>query len=338
LVVLGLILILLPHPKILFQNMFGAGNWPTVQNLIFGIAIAALCFTGVESVSQHGEETRHPEKRMPQAYMLMIVVVLVLFAGVSLVALSAMTPQVLGDPVNGWARDPVAGIASGISQVISPAEIAGRLNAGPEVTIIVSWLLSGVRNALPVLVAVLAATILLVATNAGLLGISRLTYNLSSRHQLPATLGRVHYRFRTPYIAIILFCVIALVLLIPGFFSPVLFKDLGALYVFGSLLCFALAHAAILALRVRKPALTRPFKLGLNLKIKGRELPLTAILGFLSTSAIWFVIMIIQPYSRWAGLLWMVAGFLIYYFYRRWKGIPLGHFEEKPPGIPKRPG
>jgi APA family basic amino acid/polyamine antiporter len=338
LVVLGLILILLPHPKILFQNMFGAGNWPTVQNLIFGIAIAALCFTGVESVSQHGEETRHPEKRMPQAYMLMIVVVLVLFAGVSLVALSAMTPQVLGDPVNGWARDPVAGIANGISQVISPAEIAGRLNAGPEVTIIVSWLLRGVRNALPVLVAVLAATILLVATNAGLLGISRLTYNLSSRHQLPATLGRVHYRFRTPYIAIILFCVIALVLLIPGFFSPVLFKDLGALYVFGSLLCFALAHAAILALRVRKPALTRPFKLGLNLKIKGRELPLTAILGFLSTSAIWFVIMIIQPYSRWAGLLWMVAGFLIYYFYRRWKGIPLGHFEEKPPGIPKRPG
>jgi APA family basic amino acid/polyamine antiporter len=171
------------------------------------------------------------------------------------------------------------------------------------------------------------------------MGISRLAFNLSSHHQLPELLSHTHHRFRTPYIAIVLFCIVALVLLVPGFFSPSFFKDLGALYVFGSLLCFALAHAAILALRIRKPALTRPFKLGLNLKIKGRELPLTAILGLLATSAIWFVIMIIQPYSRWAGLLWMVAGFAIYYFYRRIKGMPLGHFEEKlpAPDTPKRP-
>jgi APA family basic amino acid/polyamine antiporter len=339
LVIAGVVLILIPHPTVLLQNMFGSGNWPALSNMILGIALAALCFTGVESVSQHGEETRQPERRMPQAYILMIVVVLVLFAGISLVALSAMTPQVLGDPVNGWARDPVAGIANGISQVISPEEMAGRITSGVELRIILTWIFAGIRNILPIMVAVLAATILLVATNAGLLGISRLTYNLSSRHQLPAILGRVHYRFRTPYIAIILFCVIALALLIPGFFSPSFFSDLGALYVFGSLLCFALAHAAILALRVRKPALTRPFRLGWNIKIKRRELPVTAFLGLLATSAIWFVIIVIQPYSRWAGLLWMVVGLAIYFFYRRSKGIPLGHFEEKPPasGILKRP-
>jgi APA family basic amino acid/polyamine antiporter len=339
LIIAGVVLILIPHPAVLLQNMFGSGNWPSAGNMILGIALAALCFTGVESVSQHGEETRQPERRMPQAYILMIVVVLILFAGVSLVALSAMTPQVLGDPVNGWARDPVAGIANGISQVISPEEMAGRITSGVELRIILTWIFAGIRNILPIMVAVLAATILTVATNAGLLGISRLTYNMSSRHQLPATLGRVHHYFRTPYIAIILFCMVVLALLIPGFSSASFFSDLGALYVFGSLLCFALAHAAILALRVRKPALTRPFKLGWNIKIKGRELPFTAILGAVATSAIWFVIIVIQPYSRWAGLLWMVAGFLIYYFYRRWKGIPLGHFEEKPPtpGILKRP-
>jgi APA family basic amino acid/polyamine antiporter len=57
LVVLGAILILRPHPEVLLQHMFGQGNWPSTQGLIFGIALAALCFTGVESVSQHGEET-----------------------------------------------------------------------------------------------------------------------------------------------------------------------------------------------------------------------------------------------------------------------------------------
>lgn len=328
LVLLGVILILIPKPLVLFQHMFGEGNWPSAQNLIFGIALAALCFTGVESVSQHGEETRRPEKRMPQAYILMIVVVLVIFGGVSLVAMTAMTPQALGDPVTGWARDPIAGIASSISSVISPEEIAGNITSEPALAIVLTWLLTGVRNVLPVLVAILAATILLTATNAGLLGISRLTYNLSSHRQLPASLSRVHGRFRTPYIAIILFCLIALLVLSPGFLPgvfPEFFTDLGALYVFGSLLCFALAHAAILALRVRRPDLPRPFKLWGNIRVNDRELPLTTILGLIGTLAVWVVVLIIQPYSRWAGLIWTGGGLIIYCIYRWTQHLPLTH-------------
>ena len=305
LVVLGITLILAVNPGVLFQNMFGQGNWPSMQNLVFGIAIAALCFTGVESVSQHGEETRHPEKKMPQAYILMIVAVLVLFAGISIVALSAMTPQILGDPVNGWARDPIAGIAANL-----PSETLQDIFAP--------------------LVAILAATILLTATNAGLLGISRLAFNMSSHHQLPATLSRVHHHFRTPYIAIILFCLIALLVLIPGFFATNFFADLGALYVFGSLLCFALAHAAILRLRMKKPEMPRPFKLGGNIRIKGQELPMTAILGLIATSLIWIIVIITQPYSRWFGMGWLVVGLIIYSLYR-WKAhLPLTHLPKKP--------
>ncbi len=333
LVVLGITLILAVNPAVLFQNMFGPGNWPSINNLILGVALAALCFTGVESVSQHGEETRQPEKRMPQAYILMIIVVLVLFAGISIVALSAMTPQVLGDPVNGWARDPVAGIASAVSLALSPEEIAAKVSSEPAVTIVLTWLLAWVRKALPVLVAVLAASILLIATNAGLLGISRLTYNLSTHHQLPVTLSRVHSHFRTPYIAIILFCVVTLVLLVSGFFSSSFFSDLGALYVFGSLLCFALAHVSILALRIKRPDMPRPFKLGLNLRIRGWKLPLTTILGLIATSVILLIIMIIQPYSRWVGTAWMVFGLIIYYvyyFYRRRQRMPLAKPEDEP--------
>jgi APA family basic amino acid/polyamine antiporter len=306
LVILGITLILAVNPGVLFQHMFGEGNWPTTQNLIFGIALAALCFTGVETVSQLAEETRLPAKKVPQAYILMIIVVLVLFAGISIVALSAMTPQLLGDPVNGWARDPIAGIAANLPSATLQAIFAP-------------------------LVAILAATIMLVSTNAGLLGISRLTFNLSSHHQLPATLSRVHHRFRTPYLAIILFCLIALVVLTPGFFATNFFADLGALYVFGSLLCFALAHAAILGLRVRKPELPRPFKLGWNIRIKGQELPMTAILGLIATSVIWIIVITTQPFSRWAGMGWMAAGLIIYCLYR-WKAhLPLTH-------IPKKPG
>jgi APA family basic amino acid/polyamine antiporter len=295
-VILGIVLILSVNPGVLVQHMFGAGNWPTTPNLIMGIAIAALCFTGVETVSQLAEETRKPAERIPRTYILMTVAVLVLFAGISIVALSAMTPQVLGDPVNGWARDPVAGIAANL-----PSET--------------------LRSIFAPLVAVLAASILLTATNAGLLGISRLTFNLSSHKQLPVSLGRIHSRFRTPYVGIILFCTISVAMLTPGFFSTNFFSDLGALYVFGSLLCFALAHAAILNLRIRKPDLPRPFKLRLNIRLKGRDLPLTAILGLVTTTSIWVVVMVTQPFSRNAGFLWMAGGLVLYgiYYLYRWR-------------------
>jgi APA family basic amino acid/polyamine antiporter len=316
LVFLGIILIMLPNPTVLSQHMFGTGNWPSIQNMIFGIALAALCFTGVETVSQLADETRQPQRRIPQAYILMVFIVLLLFAGISIVALSAMTPQELA---NQWGRDPIAGIANSISTVMSPAEMAGKITSEPAAVIVLTWLFNGVRSVLPVLVAVLAGSILFTATNAGLLGISRLTYNMSSHRQLPTTLSHVHHRLRTPYLAIVLFGLLALLVLVPGFFSPDFFTDLGALYVFGSLLTFALAHAAILALRIRQPDMHRPFKLALNIKIGRHKLPLTAILGLVSTLAIWVIILIIQPNSRWAGLAWMTLGLVIYYIYQRSK-------------------
>ncbi|MFH0768646.1 MAG: APC family permease [Chloroflexota bacterium] len=308
LVLLGALLILGPNPGVLFEHMFGAGNWPTTQNLVFGIAIAALCFTGVETVSQLAEETRQPQKRVPRAYILMIVTVIVLFAGISLVALSAMTPQVLGDPVGGWARDPVAGIAANL-----PSETLQSIFAP--------------------LVALLAASILLTASNAGLMGISRLSFNMASHNQLPAVFGRIHQRFRTPHWAIIFFSILSFVMLAPGFFNPTFFTDLGALYVFGSLLCFAMAHLAILGLRIRFPEMPRPFKLRLNVKFKGKELPLTAIIGLIATTTIWLVVIVTQPYSRWAGIIWMVIGLVLFYIYRRRNGMSLLHTGRKPDDV-----
>jgi APA family basic amino acid/polyamine antiporter len=291
LVILGIILILAVHPHVLIEHMFGVGNWPTTSKLVYGIAIAALCFTGVETVSQLAEETKRPAQRIPRAYIIMIVAVLVLFAGISIVALGSMTPQVLGDPVNGWARDPVAGIAANL----------------PNVTL---------QHIFAPLVAVLAASILLTATNAGLLGISRLAFNLSSHKQLPDLFGKVHKRFKTPYFSIMFFCTLSILLLAPGFAKPTFFEDLGSLYVFGSLLTFALAHAAIILLRVRKPDLPRPFRIPGNFKVAGKELPIISVLGLLSTLSIWVVVIILQPFSRWAGIIWMLLGLTLYFVYK----------------------
>lgn len=285
LVVIGFIVLF--NPTVLLHRIID--NWPTTENLALGIAMASIAYTGVETVSQMAEETKQPEIRVPRALIMMIVAVLVIFAGISLVSLSAMTPQELASE---WSRDPVAGIAANL-----PIEL--------------------ISTVLKPLIALLAGTILLIATNAGLIGISRLSFSLARRELVPSVLSRVHPTFKTPYVSIILYSCIAILLLIPGFFDSQVFEDMGALYTFGSLLSFMFAHASILILRIRKPELPRPFKLGFNIKIMRYQLPVSALIGLIATATIWVIILNTQPYSRWVGTAWMVVGIIIYYFYRR---------------------
>ncbi len=314
LVVMGIIFILWANPQVLVQNMFGPGNVPNFEGFIMGVALAALCFTGVETISQLAEETKRPGIRIPRAYFLLIFVVLLLFAGISVVALATMTPHVLGDPINGWAKDPIAGIAANMPNQL-------------------------VRDIFEPLVALLAASILLTGTNAGLIGISRLSFNMSRNNLIPPSLARVHSRFRTPYVSIIFFCVIVVILLIPGFFNPLFFVDLSGLYVFGSLLGFSLAHASIIGLRIFQPFKPRPFMIRGNISLGIRKIPLIAVFGLLATLSIWILIVITQPFSRWVGFTWMIAGFLLFYLFRRYRHLPflsklgdkVGKSSEQPP-------
>jgi APA family basic amino acid/polyamine antiporter len=284
LVVIGFILLF--NPAVVFRRI--VDNWPTMDNFVIGIALATIAYTGIETMSQMAEETKRPETSVPRALVMMIVAVLVIFAGISLVSLSAMPVEELASE---WARDPVAGIAFYI-----PLEI--------------------IRVILKPLIAVLAGTILLIATNAGLIGISRLAFSQGTHKLVPPALSRVHKRFKTPYISIIIFSLIAIVVLVPGFFAADVFANMGALYAVGSLLAFMFSHASIIGLRIKKPEIPRPFKLGWNIRIKGRELPVSAMIGLAATAAIWLLILVTEAYSRWVGLGWMVLGLIIFFIYR----------------------
>lgn len=331
LLIVVLALLILFNPTVFWERV--TGYWPTTPNLIFGIAIAAIAFTGLETVSQMAEETRRPQVRAPRALGLMTIAVLVIFSGISVSAFSAMTPPELGSH---WAADPVAGVAHALSVAIVPDELARGWFSEPAHQVALAWVLGGLRNLLPVLVALLAGTILFIATNAGLLGISRLAFSLGRFQLIPEALSRVHPRFNTPYIAIAAFGLVALLIQVPGFFGPDVFVNLGGLYAFGSMLSFALAHLSILALRVKKPDFPRPFRLGWNVRINDRELPVTAIFGLLGTSVIWIIVVIMQPYSRWVGFGWILVGLGIYFLLRRLKRPLRGQMVGSPTGVTGR--
>jgi basic amino acid/polyamine antiporter, APA family len=307
------------NPQLIWERI--TNYWPAPQDLLFSVAIAAIAFTGLETISQMAAETKRPTVRAPKALILVVVVVLVIFAGISFSAFSTMTP---GELANNWMTDPIAGIAHKISVGLSSQDLANKYFSLDSHKQVLIWFIDAVKTCLPVLIAMLAAVILLIATNAGLLGISRLAFSMSRVKLLPEIMGRVHAKSKTPYFSIILFACIAIVLQTPGFFVMNIYSHLGGLYAFGSMLSFALAHASIIVLRIKEPDRARPFKLRWNIRVKGKDLPVTALLGLIGTFAIWLVVIIMQDYTRWVGFAWLLVGVFVYWYTKiRTKNVAL---------------
>src|SRR5207245_5549622 len=103
-------------------------------------------------------------------------------------------------------------------------------------------------QAAKIYVGLLAATILFIATNAGVIGASRITYAMSSYRQLPDVFRRLHPRFKTPWLSLVVFAgFVSILVILPGKTN-----FLGTMYSFGAMLSFTIAHAAVISLRIRR--------------------------------------------------------------------------------------
>src|SRR5438132_9526843 len=87
LVGLGIVLVLNPS---LLVNQVHFGTAPTWSRLIFALSVAMVAYTGIETVSNMAEEAEEPGKQVPKAVNLVVIAVLAVYAGISVVALSAL--------------------------------------------------------------------------------------------------------------------------------------------------------------------------------------------------------------------------------------------------------
>ena len=296
LVVIGIALVL--NPEVLAENI----NWgvaPTWGNFALGIAIGMIAYTGIETLSNMSEEARDAARTVPRAMGLVLIAVLTLFLLIPMVALSAMPVVQEGgryttELATTYAENPMLGIVDNLG------------------------LSAGVTDALRVYVGVLAAVILTIATNAGLIGLSRITFSMGQYRQLPEIVRSIHPRFHTPYVAIILFGAVSAVALLPGETEL-----LATMYSFGAMLSFTVAHAAVVQLRRKVPDDQRPWKPPLNLRIRGTALPVTALIGGLGTFSAWIVVMALNTRTLVIGSIWMALGICLYVIYRRRQGLRL---------------
>jgi APA family basic amino acid/polyamine antiporter len=298
---IGVVLVL--NPALLVHQVH-LGSTPSYSHLIFALSLAMLAYTGIETVSNMAEEARDPGRDVPRAVNYILIAVLGVYAGMTVVALSALpvvghgphayTPLGQTPAQGGYQNDPVLGIIS-------------HLGLAP-----------GVTHVLRYYVGVLAATILFIATNAGLIGISRLSWSLAEHRQIPGIFAQLHPKHRTPWFTIVVFSVFAGILLIPGKTD-----FLGNLYSYGAMLSFTIAHAAVVALRIKEPERERPYRIGVNVRFRGAAIPISAVIGGIGTFAAWVSVLALHVDARYVGTAWMVVGLIGYVIYRRRQGMDL---------------
>jgi APA family basic amino acid/polyamine antiporter len=253
-----------------------------------------VAYTGIETISNMAEEAQDYGRTIPRSIAGVVIAVIAIYAFLPSVALSAM-PVVNGhtELATTYAADPILGVVKNID-------------------------LGALQKPAEIYVGILAATILFIATNAGVIGVSRLTYSMGQHRQLPERLRQLHPKYRTPYIAIIVFGVIAILTILPGEAD-----FLGKMYAFGAMLSFTIAHLAVIKLRKKEPDRERPYRGPGQIKVAGREWPLFAVFGGLGTGIAWVVVTVLNISTLIFGTIWLAVGITTYVLYRRYQGLTL---------------
>jgi basic amino acid/polyamine antiporter, APA family len=301
LVALGFFLILSPH--ILLHNVH-LGVAPSWSAFLLAIPVGMIAYTGIETVSNLAEEARDPVRTIPKSISWVAIAVFAIYFTLPWVALSAMpvvhhgshyVTQLGQDPPHGFKNDPVLGLVENLG------------------------LHGAVLAVIKVYVGILAATILFIATNAGVIGASRITYAMASYRQLPEVFRRLHPKLKTPWLALVVFAGIgSSIFLLSGQVD-----FLGRMYAFGAMLSFTIAHASVIALRVRARGEELEWQARPNLRLAGIDWPVFAVVGGLGTGAAWLVVVVQDAPTRYAGLAWLIAGAVFYVLYRGRLHVPL---------------
>jgi APA family basic amino acid/polyamine antiporter len=243
------------------SGRFGEFGW---SGVLRGSGVIFFAFIGFDAVSTAAQEAKNPQRDMPRGILLSLVICTALYIATALV---------------------LTGIIH-YTKLNVPAPIADGVDA-----IGLSWLKPVVKLGA---IAGLSSTMLVM-----LLGQPRIFYSMSRDGLLPPLFGRVHPRFKTPYVTTALTGVV--VALVAGLFPIATLTQLTAM---GTLLAFVMVSIGVWMLRRTSPELHRPFKTP--------WMPWVPILGAL----ICLAQMAGLPGTTWIRLIiWLVVGLAIYFLY-----------------------
>ena len=315
------------RPHLLIHNM--QMHWPSPYQLMLGTSLAIISFVGLESISQAAQETQRPASIIPRTSVALILTILIFALAYSNLALGLQPwhpiVDAAGHPAQFWQIFPNNPDNQGKAVALLAAQVPYY----------------GAFAAL--YVPILGAILLLISSNSGVFGSSRIAYAMSSSNLLPSLFQRVNARYRTPVVSIVFFGSIALLELVfaaapalmPIFARPYAhffhgesgLDFLADLYAFGAATSYTFVFLGLIGLRLHDPLSPRKFKIPLNIPMRFRgervEFPVIAVIGFIGIFSILLFTLRTHPLGRIFGPSWLLVGLVLYLFYRRHRKLPM---------------
>lgn len=300
------------RPELLVHSM--QTGWPSSFQLMNGISLAIISFVGLESISHAAEETHRPSSIVPRTSIALILTILIFALAYSNLALGMQPAHAIPPDAHGHAQ--------------MFWQYLGQVQNQDKAVAVMSSNIPIFGELATFYVPVFGATLLLISSNSGVFGSSRIAYSMSQFRLLPSIFERVHPKFRTPAVSILTFCGLAVVeLVFAALQGDAGYEFLGDLYAFGAAASYTLVFVALIALRLRDPLTPRAFKIPLNIPIRFRgercDFPLVGVIGFIGIFMILLFVLKTHMIGRIAGPCWLLLGVIVYAIYRKRKGLPI---------------
>ena len=274
------------------------GSAPTWSSMAFAVPLALLAFTGLETVANLAAETREPGRTLPRSLFAGIGGAVIVTVLVSLVALSAYPAHPDPGGPGGYASD------LGTDWLLAPLVGLAMAFDGELPAVVV--------DALRVAVGLTGTVILIVTITTSFSGAGRLAYSLGRHDMLPRPFARLNRRTLISPASIVSAAVISSALLGIASMGDEPVEFLASLYSFGVLIAFTAAQIAVVRLRFTEPGLERPFRVPGNVRIRGTQVPIAALVGAPLTLAIFIASLATHEAARIAGPVWLLIGGVVY--------------------------
>jgi len=171
------------------SNVTGRGA--ALVGFLLAIPIGMIAYTGLENDLQPGRGDARPARERSARYSIARTAVFAIYLTLPAIAMMAL---------------PVTKNSSGTTRQRSPRPVQRGFKNDPVLGIVSNVGLHGTMlSGLKIYVGLLAATILLIATNAGIIGSSRIQLRDVELPQIPNLFRACTLRLRTPWLSLIFF-------------------------------------------------------------------------------------------------------------------------------------
>jgi APA family basic amino acid/polyamine antiporter len=211
-----------------FNNYTGLfeGIPPTVSQTALGILMVLWCFFGFETVVGMGAEVKHARVTIPRALILSPFIVLAVNS-IWWWFLNGITPAV--------SRGELTAADAPYAEALQLAGIGG----GILIFMCLIITLGGDFSSMNPLVT----------------GAARYMYLMSNDGSLPKAFGKLHPKFKSPYISVIVIGAISIALILTNDILQV-----ALMCAYAQISCYVLGYVSFIMLRIKEPNLERPWK------------------------------------------------------------------------------